>query len=106
MRKKRIIVKIFNKYTIFTFYNEDHTLGNVLRFIIQSNPFVEYIGYNVPHPTENIMNIKISSAKNDQICHLMLGLKNCSEVGVLFDNFFQRVVDIKDRIKANTFQSS
>ncbi|RKF55478.1 DNA-directed RNA polymerases I and III subunit RPAC2 [Erysiphe neolycopersici] len=39
----------------FEFKNEDHTLANALR------PDVEFCGYSMPHPSENIVNIRIQT---------------------------------------------
>lgn len=43
----------------FSFYDEDHTLGNLLRNQIVKNPFVEFCAYSVPHPSEPICNLRI-----------------------------------------------
>ncbi|POS83647.1 hypothetical protein EPUL_001790 [Erysiphe pulchra] len=45
----------------FEFKNEDHTLANALRYIIMKNPDVEFCGYSMPHPSENIVNIRIQT---------------------------------------------
>ncbi|KAL2067988.1 hypothetical protein VTL71DRAFT_16086 [Oculimacula yallundae] len=45
----------------FEFKNEDHTLGNSLRYIIMKNPDVEFCGYSIPHPSEALMNIRIQT---------------------------------------------
>ncbi|KAI6251100.1 DNA-directed RNA polymerases I and III subunit RPAC2 [Erysiphe necator] len=45
----------------FEFKNEDHTLANALRYIIMKNPNVEFCGYSIPHPSENIVNIRIQT---------------------------------------------
>ncbi|KAH7117150.1 putative DNA-directed RNA polymerases I and III 16 kDa polypeptide [Dendryphion nanum] len=45
----------------FQFDNEDHTLGNALRYIIMKNPDVEFCGYSIPHPSEAKMNIRIQT---------------------------------------------
>lgn len=45
----------------FEFKNEDHTLGNALRYIIMKNPDVEFCGYSIPHPSEPLMNIRIQT---------------------------------------------
>jgi DNA-directed RNA polymerase I and III subunit RPAC2 len=100
MYKKKIIIKNLKNYTVFTFYNEDHTLGNILKYTINSNPFVDYVGYNVPYPTENIMHLKICSSNNEQSNHLMLGLKNSSEIGTIFDNMFCT----KNEVRYNFFK--
>ncbi|KAL9640179.1 MAG: hypothetical protein Q9164_000447 [Protoblastenia rupestris] len=45
----------------FEFLNEDHTLGNALRYMIMKNPEVELCGYSIPHPSEAKMNIRIQT---------------------------------------------
>ncbi|KAF4634597.1 hypothetical protein G7Y89_g3490 [Cudoniella acicularis] len=45
----------------FEFKKEDHTLGNSLRYIIMKNPQVEFCGYSIPHPSEELMNIRIQT---------------------------------------------
>ncbi|KAG9235524.1 DNA-directed RNA polymerase [Amylocarpus encephaloides] len=45
----------------FEFQEEDHTLGNALRYIIMKNPEVEFCGYSIPHPSEELMNIRIQT---------------------------------------------
>ncbi|CCX11347.1 hypothetical protein FPQ18DRAFT_305857 [Pyronema domesticum] len=43
----------------FQITDEDHTLGNALRYMIMKNPKVELCGYSIPHPSEAHMNIRI-----------------------------------------------
>ena len=43
----------------YSFLNEDHTLGNLLRNQIIKNSHVEFCAYSVPHPSEPIMNVRI-----------------------------------------------
>ncbi|RDW89472.1 hypothetical protein BP6252_01504 [Coleophoma cylindrospora] len=45
----------------FQLKQEDHTLGNALRYIIMKNPDVEFCGYSIPHPSEALMNIRIQT---------------------------------------------
>lgn len=45
----------------FQIENEDHTLGNALRYIIMRNPEVEFCGYSIPHPSEAKMNMRIQT---------------------------------------------
>nr|CAB3265026.1 DNA-directed RNA polymerase II subunit RPB11-a [Phallusia mammillata] len=56
-------VKDGNSKTCCTFimHNEDHTLGNALRYIIAKNPDVEFCGYSIPHPAENKINFRIQT---------------------------------------------
>ncbi|CCG84701.1 protein of unknown function [Taphrina deformans PYCC 5710] len=45
----------------FQLANEDHTLGNALRYMIMKNPLVEFCGYSIPHPSEPLLNIRIQT---------------------------------------------
>lgn len=45
----------------FQIVEEDHTLGNALRYIIMKNPEVEFCGYSIPHPSENLLNVRIQT---------------------------------------------
>ncbi|ORY92951.1 RNA polymerase Rpb3/Rpb11 dimerization domain-domain-containing protein [Leucosporidium creatinivorum] len=48
-------------YTAATYciQDEDHTLGNLLRWMIMKNPDVEFCGYSAPHPSEPKIHIRI-----------------------------------------------
>jgi len=48
--------------TTFQFTNEDHTLGNTLRYMLMKNPEVSFAGYSIPHPCENVMNVRVQTA--------------------------------------------
>ena len=97
MKKKKILFKSYKNISIFSFYNENHTLGNLIRFFAQGNSNIEYIGYNVPNPSENMMNIKLSILNHDFINPIVISLKNCSEIGVLIGNFFN--IKLENRIR-------
>lgn len=49
------------KCLTFVLRNEDHTLGNALRYVLAKNPDVRFCGYSIPHPSENIMNIRVET---------------------------------------------
>lgn len=97
MIKKKIIIKKLNKVYIFTFYNENHTLGNLLRFIAQGDPTVKHVGYNMPHPSQNIMNLKITTWDSNFIEPVITSLKACSEIAVLLGNYFAISMEIRLR---------
>ncbi len=48
----------------FTIHGEGHTLGNALRYAIVKNPDVEFCGYSIPHPSDDIVNIRVQTLKN------------------------------------------
>lgn len=43
----------------FQIDDEDHTLGNALRFAICRNPAVKFCGYSLPHPNQRQVLIQI-----------------------------------------------
>ncbi|XP_034969705.1 DNA-directed RNA polymerases I and III subunit RPAC2 isoform X3 [Zootoca vivipara] len=45
----------------FVLHNEDHTLGNSLRYMIMKNPEVEFCGYSITHPSERKINLRIQT---------------------------------------------
>ncbi|KAH3680958.1 hypothetical protein WICPIJ_008043 [Wickerhamomyces pijperi] len=45
----------------FSITEEDHTLGNALRYVIMKNPDVEFCGYSIPHPSEAKLHIRIQT---------------------------------------------
>lgn len=45
----------------FQFKDEDHTLGNALRWLLAKNPEVEFVGYTMPHPSEPLLNLRIQT---------------------------------------------
>lgn len=48
-----------NTSATYSFLNEDHTLGNLLRNVIIKNKHVEFCAYSVPHPSEPVMNLRL-----------------------------------------------
>eukprot|EP00794_Sanderia_malayensis_P007505 gene7505-8336_t len=48
----------------FVLNGEDHTLGNSLRYMIMKNPEVNFCGYNIPHPSENKINLRIQTKED------------------------------------------
>ncbi|VDK49680.1 unnamed protein product [Anisakis simplex] len=45
-------------------HEEDHTIGNALKHILCKMAEVEFCGYNVPHPLEDRILIRIQTRKN------------------------------------------
>ncbi|XP_056145892.1 DNA-directed RNA polymerases I and III subunit RPAC2 isoform X1 [Lampris incognitus] len=45
----------------FVLHDEDHTLGNSLRYMVMKNPDVEFCGYNITHPSESKINFRIQT---------------------------------------------
>ena len=74
----------------FVIHEEDHTLGNSLRYIIMKNPEVQFCGYNIPHPSENKINFRIQTRGEPAIDILKRGLKDlhhmCEHTQAVFEN--------------------
>ncbi|KAH9478378.1 DNA-directed RNA polymerases I and III subunit RPAC2 [Psilocybe cubensis] len=48
----------------YQIHDESHTIGNSLRWMLMKNPKVEFCGYSVPHPSENVINVRIQMYDN------------------------------------------
>lgn len=77
----------------FQIMEEDHTLGNALRYIIMKNPEVEFCGYSIPHPSEAKMNIRIQTYGNITATEaLHKGLEDLSALcGHIEDKFTEKI---------------
>lgn len=58
------------------FQNEDHTLGNVLRVVLAGHPDVEFVGYTIPHPSDNKMNLRLQTSTKKSNDVLQEGFNN------------------------------
>ncbi|KAG9313376.1 DNA-directed RNA polymerase [Chiua virens] len=43
----------------YQIFDESHTMGNALRWMLMKNPKVEFCGYSVPHPSENLIQLRV-----------------------------------------------
>ncbi|CCK71991.1 DNA-directed RNA polymerase core subunit RPC19 KNAG_0I02060 [Huiozyma naganishii CBS 8797] len=77
----------------FQILNEDHTLGNALRYVIMKNPEVEFCGYSIPHPSENWLNVRIQTyGKITAVDAFKKGLGDLMDMcDVVEDVFTQRI---------------
>ena len=60
-RKLEIKANVDETSATFVLRDEDHTLGNSLRYMLAKNPDVSFCGYSVPHPSENVMNVRVQT---------------------------------------------
>ncbi|KAJ7594932.1 RBP11-like subunits of RNA polymerase [Mycena floridula] len=73
----------------FQIYDEDHTIGNAVRWMLMKNPKVEFCGYSVPHPSENVINVRIQMYDNLSSLHALSTVladldELCEEVAVKY----------------------
>ncbi|KAI0087430.1 RBP11-like subunits of RNA polymerase [Irpex rosettiformis] len=48
----------------YQIYDESHTVGNALRWMLMKNPKVSFCGYSVPHPSENHIHLRVQMYDN------------------------------------------
>lgn len=65
----------------FTLYNEDHTIGNTLRYVLNKKPEVSFVGYSVPHPAEAKMNLRLQTVGPPATDVLVDALSTVHKVG-------------------------
>jgi DNA-directed RNA polymerase subunit L len=51
--------KVYANSGVFTFTDQTHTIGNLLRYYLQEDPDVQFSGYKVPHPLINELVLKV-----------------------------------------------
>jgi DNA-directed RNA polymerase subunit L len=47
----------------FALADEDHTLGNAIRYALNRHADVVFAGYSVPHPSEPVLNVRVQGAE-------------------------------------------
>ncbi|KAL9940262.1 hypothetical protein V8E36_000967 [Tilletia maclaganii] len=76
----------------FCLADEDHTIGNSLRYMLMKDPDVEFCGYSLPHPSELKCHVRVQ----------MYGRKNAvtalQQALVRLEQLFE---EIKDKYEAN-----
>jgi DNA-directed RNA polymerase II subunit RPB11 len=63
---------------IFTFHKEDHTLGNLLRSRLLTNPHVTFAGYKVSHPLVPDFDLRVQTT--DDIKPRDAVIEACKEI--------------------------
>ncbi|KAK9366446.1 DNA-directed RNA polymerase [Lipomyces kononenkoae] len=81
----------------FRILQEDHTLGNALRYMIMKNPDVEFCGYSIPHPSEAAMNLRIQTyGEISAIQALEKGLDDLMELCDHIEDEYRKTVEEGD----------
>merc|ERR1712176_241320 len=47
--------------------SEGHTMGNAIRWSLNKNKNVEFVGYTIPHPSEDCIHVRVQTADVDNI---------------------------------------
>jgi DNA-directed RNA polymerase I and III subunit RPAC2 len=45
----------------FVIANEDHTLGNAVRYVLMRDEETKFCGYSMPHPSEPLVNLRLQT---------------------------------------------
>ncbi|KAK3340849.1 DNA-directed RNA polymerase [Neurospora tetraspora] len=83
----------------FEFLEENHTLGNALRYVIMKNPDVEFCAYAIPHPSEAKMNVRIQTYEGtNAVDALRKGLRDIQDLcDVVSDKFLEARKDFTEK---------
>ncbi|KAJ2355990.1 RNA polymerase subunit AC19 [Coemansia erecta] len=78
----------------FCIKEEDHTLGNSLRWAIMQNSQVDFCGYSIPHPSEAKMNVRIQTVGSASAVEAMeKGIDDLNSVCQLMKTKFRQRID-------------
>ncbi|KAM0683214.1 RNA polymerase subunit AC19 [Mitosporidium daphniae] len=56
------LLSVDSEYSMtFCIWQEDHTIGNLLKHLILRNCDIEFCGYSVPHPSESKIHVRIQT---------------------------------------------
>ena len=77
----------------FTFYHEDHPMGNTLRYFLNKTPGVEFAGDSVPHPAEAKMNLRLQTSGKPATDVLLDALSTTHQVGEHVLETFENAVN-------------
>ena len=88
---------VYDKYSEFnctyTFRNEDHTLGNILRYMLMKDSNTLFCGYSIPHPSEDLMNIRLQTKEVDTSKSMGLAMDRIIEIGDILSNKFKNALN-------------
>ena len=65
----------------FTLKDEDHTMGNTLRYVLNKNPAVSFVGYSVPHPAEPKLQLRLQTVGPPAAAVLQDALGTVHDIG-------------------------
>ena len=80
----------------YSFTGEDHTLGNLLRYILMKDPETTFSGYSVPHPSEDIMNVRLQTQKSKTDKVLNRALERISKISDILNEKFSNALNDYD----------
>ncbi|KAJ1643021.1 RNA polymerase subunit AC19 [Coemansia erecta] len=86
----------------FCIKEEDHTLGNSLRWAIMQNPQVDFCGYSIPHPSEAKTNVRIQTTERTNAVEAMAkGMDDLKVVCLMMKDKLAQRLDEGDFARMN-----
>lgn len=77
----------------FELLDEDHTLGNALRHMIQKNPNVKFCGYALPHPNERKISFQIQTIEGEALDAFEKGLRDLLDLNRVVRESIERAAE-------------
>ena len=77
----------------YSFLNEDHTLGNILRYILMKDPNTSFCGYSIPHPSEDLMNLRLQTRNEDTNKIMGRAMDRVIEISDILSKKFQKALN-------------
>lgn len=77
----------------YAFQDEDHTLGNALRYMIMKNPKTELCGYAIPHPSEPVMNLRVQTVGPPTTEVVQEALENLIKCTEMIEKKFKKALE-------------
>mmetsp|Transcript_23252 Transcript_23252/g.65291 ORF Transcript_23252/g.65291 Transcript_23252/m.65291 type:complete len:142 (+) Transcript_23252:87-512(+) len=67
--KPKVVIRSseFPGCTTYVLRDEDHTMGNSLRWALNKSRDVNFVGYTTPHPTENRLHLRVQTADPEHV---------------------------------------
>lgn len=81
----------------YSFNGEDHTLGNTLRWMCMKDQKTLFCGYSVPHPSEDLMNVRIQTKDESTNKVINRAMDRIIEISDMLKNKFQIALDNFDK---------
>ena len=76
----------------YSFQNEDHTLGNILRFTLMKDSNTCFCGYSIPHPSEDLMNIRLQTKEENTNKVMEKAMNRVIEISDILSNKFKKAL--------------
>ena len=76
----------------YSFQNEDHTLGNILRYMLMKDTNTLFCGYSIPHPSEDLMNIRLQTRNENTNKVMEKAMDRVNEIGDILTNKFKKAL--------------